>query len=269
MTPWPRCPPPTSPPRLIETLSDGERQKAVLARALAQDPKVLLLDEPTAHLDLKHRIEVMGILRDLCRTRGLTVIASLHDVDVAAKVADRALLVKSGRVADYGLPERVLTSAAVADLYDFAEADFSRHLGSIELRGDGSAGRAFVTAGLGHGAAIFRLLAKRGMTISTGILAEGDLDSFVAEALGATTFVRHNGDSGEALLPDALAALDGCALVIDSGPQSGGVADLNRKILDAARQRGLPVLPRETSADPTQLAAAMDRLHAPRPAASF
>jgi iron complex transport system ATP-binding protein len=256
-------------PRLIETLSDGERQKAVLARALAQDPKVLLLDEPTAHLDLKHRVEVMGILRDLCRMRGLTVIASLHDVDVAAKVSDRALLVKNGRVVDYGLPERVLTSEAVADLYDFAEADFSRHLGSIELRGDGSAGRAFVTAGLGHGAVIFRLLAKRGMAISTGVLAEGDLDAFVAEALGATAFVRRNGDAAESLLPQATAALEGCAFVIDGGPQTGPTAETNRKILSAAAARGLPVLPRETSADLAKLAAAMDGLQASRSAASF
>ncbi|MBN2751215.1 MAG: ABC transporter ATP-binding protein, partial [Rhodospirillaceae bacterium] len=176
--------------RLVEQLSDGERQKAVLARALAQEPKILLLDEPTAHLDLKHRVEVMGILRNLCRTRGLSVLASLHDVDIAAKVSDQVLLVKAGQVVDYGLPEGVLTSEAVAGLYDFNEADFSRDLGGIELRGDGSMGRVFVTAGLGSGAAIFRLLSKRGLSISTGVLAEGDLDAYVAEALGAQAFVQ-------------------------------------------------------------------------------
>lgn len=125
--------------RLVEQLSDGERQKVVLARALAQEPKLMLLDEPTAHLDLKHRIEVMGILRSLCRSHGLTVLASLHDIDVAAKVSDRVLLVQNGGIRDYGLPETVLTSETVAELYGFGDADFNRHLGSIEFRGDGKA----------------------------------------------------------------------------------------------------------------------------------
>ena len=67
--------------RPFSDLSDGERQKALVARALAQQPRLLLLDEPTIHLDLKHRMEVITILRDLCQTRGITVVASLHDID--------------------------------------------------------------------------------------------------------------------------------------------------------------------------------------------
>lgn len=224
--------------RLVEQLSDGERQKAVLARALAQEPKVMLLDEPTAHLDLKHRIEVMGILRGLCRSRGLTVIASLHDVDVAAKVADRVLLVKDGRMRAFGMPEAVLNAAAVAELYDFRSADFDARLGGIELRGSSANGRAFVAAGRGSGAAVFRLLAKQGFAISTGVLAEGDLDAFVAGALGAESFVRParaNGDDRTAA--DAFAALVRCDFVVDCGLPDESCRDL----VAAAAARGLPI----------------------------
>jgi len=252
--------------RPVDRLSDGERQKAVLARALAQEPKILLLDEPTAHLDLKHRVEVMGILRNLCRTRGLAVLASLHDVDIAAKVSDRVFLVKGGRMVADGLPEKVLTSRAVSDLYDFDAADFSRDLGGIELRGDGACGRAFVTAGFGSGAAIFRLLSKRGMAISTGILSEGDLDAYVAQALGAQTFVRPRraAASGADPLPDALDALTGCDFVVDAGEDGD---DANDRILEAALARGLPVFRMGRTDDGGQgcaslgdLVAAIDRM---------
>ena len=123
--------------RFIDQLSDGERQKVVLARALAQEPRLMLLDEPTAHLDLKHRVEVMGILRGLCRTRDLTVLAAIHDVDVAAKVSDMVILLKDGRLTASGRPEKILTAEAVADLYDFDKAGFSSRLWGIEIRGDG------------------------------------------------------------------------------------------------------------------------------------
>jgi iron complex transport system ATP-binding protein len=222
--------------RLVDQLSDGERQKVILARALAQEPKLMLLDEPTAHLDLKHRIEVLGILRSLCRARGLTVLASLHDVDIAAKVADRVLLVGEGRIRDYGLPEAVLTGEQVSRLYGLDAAGFDSRLGGIEFRGDGRAGRAFVIAGRGTGAASFRLLSKKGLSIETGVLNDGDLDAFVAGALGARAFVHKPGDEPRQALAAALAALPGCDFVVDCGP-----ADDDAKTLRArAAEHGLP-----------------------------
>ena len=228
--------------RLVEQLSDGERQKVVLARALAQEPKLMLLDEPTAHLDLKHRIEVMGILRSLCRSHGLTVLASLHDIDVAAKVSDRVLLVQNGGIRDYGLPETVLTSETVAELYGFGDADFNRHLGSIEFRGDGKAGRVFVIAGRGRAAPVFRLLSKKGLAIETGLLRDGDLDAFVAAALGAKTYIRAEPDELPAngngsSLEEAAQALAACDFIVDSGVRDAGAEALRQR----AAVSGLPV----------------------------
>lgn len=248
--------------RLVEQLSDGERQKVVLARALAQEPKLMLLDEPTAHLDLKHRIEVMGILRSLCRSKGLTVLASLHDIDIAAKVADRVLLVCDGRVTDYGLPEAVLTGEKVASLYGFDSADFDSRLGGIEFRGDGTAGKAFVIAGHGTGAPLFRLLSKKGLSIETGVLNEGDLDAYVANALGAITHVRAAyADTPCRTLETALAALPACDFVVDGGPR-GPDADALRA---RAAERGLTHFHLgENIANLGELSSAIDHLHAAR-----
>ncbi len=228
--------------RIFSDLSDGERQKALVARALAQQPRLLLLDEPTLHLDLKHRVEVMGILRNLCRSEGITVVASLHDVDVAAKVADQVALIKSGKVTAWGPPESVLKNHAVAALYDFDGADFDHQLGSIELRGSGNRGRAFVVAGMGSGALVYRMLAKRGFAIATGVLHTNDLDYFVARSLGASCLTQEaleciTGD----LLGQAQSRIDKCDMVIDCGFPIHQMNMGNMVLLQAAIHGGKPV----------------------------
>jgi iron complex transport system ATP-binding protein len=228
--------------RTFTDLSDGERQKALVARALAQQPRLLLLDEPTVHLDLKHRMEVMTILRNLCRSQKITVVASLHDVDVAAKVSDRVALIKAGQLAGWGPPETVLTGSAVADLYDFNGAEFCSDLGGIELHGDGLNGRAFVVAGMGSGAQVYRMLTKRGFSIATGVLHANDLDYYVARSLGADCAVQSpmQAVNGQ-VMATALQMLDRCDVVIDCGFETGPINQGNLDLLQRAVTQGKPV----------------------------
>jgi iron complex transport system ATP-binding protein len=231
--------------RSFSNLSDGERQKALVARALAQGPQLLLLDEPTLHLDLKHRMEVMSILRNLCHSHGITVVASLHDVDVAAKVSDRVALIKDGGLSAWGMPETVLSGPVVADLYDFNDARFSSRLGGIEFRGTGSKGRIFVMAGAGTGALVYRMLIKRGFAVSTGILCSNDVDYYVARCLGADCMTQTSMTwvSSETLA-EAGKKLDACELVIDCGFDNGHgpINQGNRKLLQMALKKGKRVM---------------------------
>lgn len=104
--------------RAIHELSGGERQRVMLARALTQAPQLLLLDEPTAFLDIKHQVEVYDLIKNLSRQEGLTVISILHDLNLASLYCDRLALLKSGAVFCAGAPEDVLTYVNVKAVYE-------------------------------------------------------------------------------------------------------------------------------------------------------
>jgi iron complex transport system ATP-binding protein len=103
--------------RPVTDLSGGEIQRAVLARALAQQSPLLLLDEPTSALDLGHQIAVLELVDELRRERGLTVVSAMHDLSAAARFADRLALLDRGSVTSTGRPGEVLTEAALSGLY--------------------------------------------------------------------------------------------------------------------------------------------------------
>ncbi|MFJ8648445.1 ABC transporter ATP-binding protein [Streptomyces sp. NPDC093546] len=106
--------------RPVDALSGGERQRVRLAMALAQDTRVLLLDEPTTYLDLRHQLEVMQTVVRLREERGLTVVMVLHDLGHAARFADRIVALRDGRVAADGPPAEVVTPALLADVLGVA-----------------------------------------------------------------------------------------------------------------------------------------------------
>jgi iron complex transport system ATP-binding protein len=106
--------------RPLDTLSGGERRRAQVARALVQDAAILLLDEPGAHLDLRHQVDLFHLLRRLARERGLAVVVTLHDLNLAALFADRVVLLKAGRLLARGTPEEVLTPSLLREAFGLA-----------------------------------------------------------------------------------------------------------------------------------------------------
>ena len=118
--------------RRLGTLSGGERQRAVLARAVAQQPSLLLLDEPTTALDIGHQQDVLELVDELRRDRGLTVVATMHDLTLAAQFGDHLVLLAGGRIAASGPPVQVLTGPDVARHYG-ARVDVVRHRGMLAV----------------------------------------------------------------------------------------------------------------------------------------
>src|SRR3989339_403504 len=103
--------------RLMETLSGGERQRVLIARALAQEPEVILLDEPTASLDIAHQIRTFDLIRSLSRSAGLAVVSVTHDMNLAALYCDRIALLEEGRLRSLGCPGEVITESHIREVY--------------------------------------------------------------------------------------------------------------------------------------------------------
>ncbi|WP_101296735.1 ATP-binding cassette domain-containing protein [Halegenticoccus soli] len=175
--------------RAITEISGGERQRVLLARALAQDAPVLLLDEPTASLDINHQIRTFELVRELVAD-GKTVLAAIHDLNLAAHYCDELLLLSDGAALASGPPEDVLTETALKRAFD-ANAVVSRHpvtgavyVTALPERTGGAEGRVHVIGGGGSAARYLYLLSAAGYDVSVGALNEGDSDTETARQLG-------------------------------------------------------------------------------------
>jgi iron complex transport system ATP-binding protein len=104
--------------RRFNELSTGERQRVVLARAMAQEPRVLLLDEPTANVDLAHQVSLLKLLRSLAAERGIGMLVVTHEINLAAELADRVALLKAGRLMTCGTPREVMTAGLLSELFE-------------------------------------------------------------------------------------------------------------------------------------------------------
>jgi iron complex transport system ATP-binding protein len=120
-------------PRPVHELSDGERQKVMIARALAQEPQLLLLDEPTAFLDLPRRVELMGLLRRLARETGRAVLLSTHDLDLALRAADQLWLFQPGGTIQVGPPEELVLDGAFQAAFHSEGVAFDPHAGAFKF----------------------------------------------------------------------------------------------------------------------------------------
>ena len=224
--------------RQFNELSDGEKQKIMLARALAQEPEMIILDEPTTHLDVRHKLEVMSILKKLSREKGITVIFSLHEIDLALKSCDTAIFVKDGKIVDFGSPEKVGSNEAISALYDIDGAGFSAFMGTIELSNN-SEPSVFVVGGGGMATGIYRLLTKNNVGFYTGILHENDVDCHIAGTMGVVIVkekpFQHISPSA---FIEAKSLLNESALVVDAGFPVAETNRANQKLVLEALQGG-------------------------------
>ena len=223
-------------------VSDGQRQRVLLARALCQEPRVLLLDEPTSYLDVRSQLEVLQLLRREARERGIAVVASLHEVDLAQKAADHVICIRDGRVMCQGSPDEVLTAERVAELYDLAPGAYDPAFGSVELARPEGDPEVFVIAGGGTGAACFRRLAREGTPFAAGVLHEHDADGLLARSLATRAiFERDFERVSKESVARAREVLLACREVVCCVSEFGTMNARNAELLDAAHAAGIPI----------------------------
>lgn len=208
--------------RPFDRISDGQRQRIMLARALCQEPEMILLDEPTSHLDVKYKLEFLSLLREMARKKDLSVLMSLHELDLAERISDRVVCIKDGRMDRCGTPEQVFTPGYVEELFGMTAGKFDAAGGSVEFSVPGGAVKpedlpenaVFVIAGNGSGRQVFRKLQRENVPFVTGILFENDLDLPAAEALAAHVVKVPLGPVPEEAVREARAWIRRCRRVI-------------------------------------------------------
>lgn len=136
--------------RFYSQLSDGEKQKVMIARAIVQEPELIILDEPTSHLDIKHKVEVVRVLQKLSNEKGISCILSLHDIDLALKGCQTVFLVRKGQILAQGAPEEIIHDGMIKELYGIEGAEYNELYGSVELKGP-AGNDIFVTGGNASG----------------------------------------------------------------------------------------------------------------------
>lgn len=226
--------------RDFNAISDGQRQRILLARAICQEPEMILLDEPTSFLDVRHKLDLLSILTRMARKKNITVIMSLHEIDLAEKVADRILTVKGDTQFGYGAPGEIFEEQAIRRLYDIEDGYFDPLFGSIELKKPaGEAPEIFVLAGAGTGIPLYRKLQRENIPFATGILYTNDLDHRLARLLAAEVISAPPfRPIPEETLDEALNIMRRCRRVILAGPE----AELpNVPLLTMAKAAGISI----------------------------
>lgn len=222
--------------RPFDRASDGEKQRILLARAIAQEPEILVLDEPTSFLDIRYKLELLTILRKLVHDRGLTVICSLHEVDLAGKIADRILSVSRDHRVTLGEPSRALLPDAIRELFGITAGSFDPLTGNAELGRISGEPEVLVISSGGAGIPVYRELEKKGIPFAAGILFENDVDlraarQLASEVISAAPFCPVPEETRER----AKNVIDQVKQVIYAG---GPAAPEVRELLSYARARG-------------------------------
>ena len=182
--------------RRVGEISGGERQRVVIARALAQEPLFLLLDEPTAHLDIQHQLEVMELVSSLAAS-GLGVAVALHDFSLASRFCHRLVMLKDGSIFGEGTPREVMTTENIKQVFgvtamiysDLASGPLVVNATISRPCADNMHRRIHVIGGGGSAAGIMHRLHEEGYRLSTGVLSQGDTDLSAARALGIEAVV--------------------------------------------------------------------------------
>ena len=228
--------------RDFTAISDGQRQRILLARAICQEPEVMILDEPTSYLDIRHKLELLTILRKMAKENGITVIMSLHEIDLAQKISDQVICVKGDRIAEFGDPEEIFTEATIRDLYEIDNGYYDPIFGSVELPKPEGEPEVLVLSSGKTGIPVYRKLQKAGIPFAAGILYPGESDYQLARLLASGIISEEPYEPiSDETYQKALKIMEKCGKVINAGVKVGSMNQKMGELLRIAEERRMMV----------------------------
>ena len=220
-------------------ISDGQRQRILLARAICQEPEVIVLDEPTSFLDIRHKLELLSILKKMVLEHHTAVLMSLHELDLAQKISDYVICVHGDRIEKYGTPEEIFTSEYIHHLYGITTGSYNAAFGCLEMAAPEGKPQVFVIGGNGKGIPVYRKLQRAGIPFIAGVIHSNDLDYDVAKALAAEVISEEPFEAiTEEHLEKAEKMMDGCAEVICCVDKFGTMNAANQRLVEKAKRDG-------------------------------
>jgi len=166
-------------------ISDGQRQRIFLARAICQEPEIIVLDEPTSFLDIRHKLELLSILKNMVKKNNIAVIMSLHELDLAQKISDFVICVNDGRIEKCGEPEEIFSEEYIQKLYNLTKGSYNSFFGCLEMDRNTGEPEIFIIGGNSSAGNIYRKIWRKGIPFATGVLHENDVDYQIAKALAS------------------------------------------------------------------------------------
>lgn len=228
--------------RDFTAISDGQRQRVLLARAICQEPEIIVLDEPTSFLDIRHKLELLTILKQMVLDNQLTVIMSLHELDLAQKVSDKVICVHGEYIEKYGAPEEIFTSDYIRNLYGITRGSYNAAFGCVEMEPPKGTPQIFVIGGNGSGIPIYRKLQRQGIPFAAGVLHTNDVDYQVASALAAQVVAEKPFECiSQKNYENAAELMKQCQKVICPLKEFGTMNAANKELLNLARKLGILV----------------------------
>lgn len=224
--------------RSYDAISDGQRQRILLARAICQQPEIIILDEPTSFLDIRHKVELLGMLRKMAKENGTTVIMSLHEIDLAEKVSDKIVCVKGDVISRFGTPEEIFKDTHIHELYQIDESVFNIDFGSIELPKIEGRPEVFVISACGSGIDTYRRLQKDQIPFCAGILYTNDMDYQVAKSLAVDIVSERPFEKiSDETFDKAMEMMNACSQVIVCDFPIGECNQRMQELIEAARNK--------------------------------
>ena len=253
--------------RTVEELSGGERQRILLARALAQETPGLVLDEPTASLDINHQVGVLDIVRELV-DEGRAAVAAIHDLDLAARYCDRLLLLQGGTIQASGPPDAVLADPSLEEAFDTQTAvtrnpvTGTSTVAAVSEQAE-TDGHVHVVGGGTVAARVVGECWRAGFDVTLGVVTEGDVAAETAQQLGVECLTAPPFESPPTAVTNRAASFvaESDVVVDTGGPGSetlGGAVDAHDSVVDAADDRAVTAVQRAVEDELVRVSSADD-----------